>query len=145
MGTVGEPVRLCYASVMPLKLIVLLVLMSLSAIGSFVLERWVLGGFQVLLVVLIGLGREGARKALIGLSILNIGVVATMAVLAFIAYSDLTAHPRFGHSAVNQAGTYLQAMIVLGASLVPPLLAIWVLTRRDVQWWMYKRSTGQTG
>lgn len=116
---------------MPAKLIVLIVSMSLGVIANFLTASYLTAILQVLLVGGLAAGKEGVRRFLIVLSILNLGVGAVF--LWMIAMS--------GSSRITYDDKTLT--ILLGAfSIGLPLFAIWVLTRRDVQLWMFRRSVG---
>ena len=68
---------------------------------------------------------------MIVLSILNAGVVLVPVLMML----------RGARVSISQSDNDLVLLISLIA-LAAPLFAVWVLTRRDVQVWMFKRSMG---
>ncbi len=117
---------------MPGKLIVLLLWMALGVAGAMYSQSWITAGIQALLLVGVASGKEGARKLLIMLYILGAGVGGTGLFLDAAMNSAYSSRPE-----------RMLIPLILGLFVVlPNLFGIWVLTRKDVQWWMYQRAMG---
>ena len=108
---------------MPGKLIALMALMGINAAMSFADGRYVVGTIQVLILAGVAAGNEAVRKLLIALNGLSLVVSVVFGAIAFFAGP--------------------LAMLALASTIfgvVSAAFAIWVLTRPEVEHWMYKRS-----
>lgn len=119
---------------MPIKLIVLVLLMSLNVAASVYTGSFVSAVLQMLLVMGLIAGKEGIRRLLIVLSIINAGVVLVPVLMMLMG----------ARVSISRSANEMVLFISLLA-LAAPLFAVWVLTRKDVQVWMFKRSMGIEG